>query len=139
MAIALATMAFLTTRAVSARRTRALSSVFARAVMTFVAVCAPSIFSPYELCQGLKLPELVLVLTPAFWLPVLIYFSQISTKKTFGTGYSGGTLDTDEITLFAHKINPPAGYVGVMTHFWTTCSAEAVASRRRVTLLLFFF
>eukprot|EP00750_Incisomonas_marina_P018739 INCI3133.3.p1 GENE.INCI3133.3~~INCI3133.3.p1 ORF type:complete len:342 (-),score=50.12 INCI3133.3:31-1056(-) len=51
----------------------------------------------------------------------------ISTKKTFGTGYSGGTLDTDEITLFAHKISPPAGFVGVMTHFWTTCSAEAEA------------
>ena len=33
-------------------------------------------------------------------------------------------MTTTERTLFAHKITPPAGQVGVMTHFWTTGSPD---------------
>ena len=42
---------------------------------------------------------------------------------TFGTGLSGGRVTTTETTIFAHAIK--AGSLGVMNHFWSTCSPEA--------------
>jgi hypothetical protein len=53
--------------------------------------------------------------------------TDISQQKTFGTGYSGGFLQKREVTLFAHKIKSSDTSFGVMTHFWTTGSAEAMA------------
>eukprot|EP00041_Stephanoeca_diplocostata_P013928 m.249343 g.249343 ORF g.249343 m.249343 type:complete len:445 (-) comp19517_c0_seq1:240-1574(-) len=46
-----------------------------------------------------------------------------SSALTFGTGLSGGSVPAAETTLFAHQIAP--GHVGVMNHFWSTCSPAA--------------
>jgi len=40
------------------------------------------------------------------------------SKRTFGTGYSGGTIDLEEKWIFEHFVAP--GDIGVLTHFWTT-------------------
>ncbi len=45
---------------------------------------------------------------------------------TFGTGLSGGGISGMESTVFWHRI--PAGHVGQMNHFWSTCSAECEAN-----------
>eukprot|EP00658_Telonema_sp_P-2_P047480 TRINITY_DN3611_c0_g1_i2.p1 TRINITY_DN3611_c0_g1~~TRINITY_DN3611_c0_g1_i2.p1 ORF type:complete len:317 (+),score=85.44 TRINITY_DN3611_c0_g1_i2:166-1116(+) len=44
---------------------------------------------------------------------------------TFGTGLSSGSITTAEATIFAHVIAD--GHLGVMNHFWSTCSPEAEA------------
>eukprot|EP00656_Telonema_subtile_P053646 TRINITY_DN7822_c0_g1_i3.p1 TRINITY_DN7822_c0_g1~~TRINITY_DN7822_c0_g1_i3.p1 ORF type:complete len:480 (-),score=120.61 TRINITY_DN7822_c0_g1_i3:112-1551(-) len=48
-----------------------------------------------------------------------------SSALTFGTGLSAGTISTTETTIFAHKVAD--GHVGVMNHFWSTCSPAAEA------------
>ena len=44
---------------------------------------------------------------------------------TFGTGHAGIGLATSEATVFEHSVLP--GHVGVMTHFWSTCTPAAEA------------
>lgn len=43
----------------------------------------------------------------------------VTKDQFFGTGYSGGTVYTNETRLFAHTLDPSIPY-GVMTHFWVT-------------------
>lgn len=50
---------------------------------------------------------------------------QASDDLTFGTGHAGVTLSTTETVVFSHIIPPNS--IGVMNHFWSTCSPEAEA------------
>jgi hypothetical protein len=45
--------------------------------------------------------------------------SAASPVASFGTGYSGGFVNEDERTMFAHTLHPDSTH-GVMTHFWST-------------------
>lgn len=47
----------------------------------------------------------------------------VTRRMTFGTGYSGGHITRNETTMFMHIIDSSLG-IGVMNHFWTTCSPE---------------
>jgi hypothetical protein len=64
----------------------------------------------------------------------LLRREQVSSQLTFGTGYSGGSLYKREVTLFAHKITPTGGRIGVMTHFWTTAPAALLVRSTAATM-----
>eukprot|EP01060_Flectonema_neradi_P031820 TRINITY_DN492_c0_g1_i1.p1 TRINITY_DN492_c0_g1~~TRINITY_DN492_c0_g1_i1.p1 ORF type:complete len:414 (+),score=83.54 TRINITY_DN492_c0_g1_i1:65-1306(+) len=52
-----------------------------------------------------------------------------NTKRPhFGTGHSGVKLPGNETAIFEHTVAPNT--VGVMSHFWATCTADCIQSSR---------
>ena len=51
-----------------------------------------------------------------------------TNRKHFGTGHSGVTLPGNETSIFEHNVAP--NNIGVMSHFWATCTEDCIQSTR---------